>query len=110
MVVEPRSTAPGGTPTLLACLRSKLCSVPCHLAGVQVGEAAWQGCSLQETRILDESQGLEQGEWGSVTGGFREQGRGPVIGTGVQGHLLSCCSEHPWNKAELVLLWSQGLS
>lgn len=75
-----------------------------------MGEVAWQGCSLQEIRILDESQGLEQGEWGSVTGGFQEQGRGPVIGTGVQGHLLSCCSENPWNNARLGLLWSQGLS
>lgn len=40
-----------------------LCSVACHVAGVQVGQVVWQGGSL------------EQGEYGSTTGGCQEKGK-----------------------------------
>lgn len=66
-----------------------LCSIASHVAGVQVGQVVWQGSSL------------EQGEYGSMTGGCQEKGKeGP-----------SYWDWGPKSLAEMRgLLWCQGLS
>lgn len=45
-----------------------------------------------------------------LVGAKKKARRDPVIGTGVQSHLPSCCSAHRRNSPERGLLWCQGLS